>query len=699
MKQLAANNQSLVVKSSEIRRQSLILGREMTQNTRVSVVTSRNIHNINRLTQMSVGKQLGHESSGVRKPSGGDESFEVNKGPILTELGRLVSKADPISVIPLYLSFAPYILFQTFAGDGHMIFCGLWYASIMGMILQISRSKLEYHVGGMSLCFIGLCKMFEHNSAGSIRLTCKCDNGVIFRKHSTSSRRSSCQCGYGYLPNSDGTSCTWAISFNAPREQEITFIISILLICMSAFMLQQHVREYAFNLLDRQYAVMNLSDQNANLQQQLKQMRNDDNLDLDSPITKVIKVIREIQIKGDLEADVMESLDYVILLLSSNQLFMPNLNVTKEAMDTDVNKWLNAMVNNQETARPKMGSTANLLDQQPHLLAPVGLDQMKPMSFGTSEANVIEVLENIDTWEFDIFELARVTGGRPLYHLGMALFELYNFQSAFNVDESVMRAFLQKIESSYRPNSYHNSTHAADVMHSMHYFLTVLGLNELVTSEDAFAGIIAGAMHDVDHPGFNNAFMIATSSPTAIRYNDTAVLEHYHASTGFEIMLNEPGCNVLGGLPPERYKSLRASIISMILATDMTGHFEYIAKFKNKMNGAGLEISDPKDRQLCMDIAIKCGDINNAAKSQSLCTQWAMNIMEEFFKQGDAERKRGLPISMFMDRQTTVISKCQVGFIDYIVLPLYEVWDQYMNDDSKFPALENLRANRDYWKR
>ena len=113
----------------------------------------------------------------------------------------------------------------------------------------------------------------------------------------------------------------------------------------------------------------------------------------------------------------------------------------------------------------------------------------------------------------------------------------------------------------------------------------------------------------------------------------------------------------------------------------------------------GIDFSDPKDRQLTLDIAIKCADINNASKSGELCTQWASLIMNEFFKQGDDERLRGLPVSMFMDRETTVVSKCQVGFIDYIVLPLFEAWDMYMNEDGRFPALENLKNNREYWKR
>ncbi|KAK6097090.1 hypothetical protein MT418_002724 [Batrachochytrium dendrobatidis] len=624
---------------------------------------------------------------------------------ITWQLSRLVYKANPMSILPLYFSFYPYALFHSFTGNAHTVLCGLWYASIMGITLQISRPKLEYHLGGITICFIVIYLVetfviFPSLSTPTFYLSALGVNPINPNSAIDCLEKSEsiCTCPYLYIPNMDKSKCDWLISIPVFYEQEVTFIVSILLICASSFMLHRHVCEYAYRLIDRRRAVSNLMTQNADLKKLLAQMHVKDNLDLDSPITKVIKVIRDIQFKGDLEADVMESLDYVISLLSSNQLFLPNLNVNKDAMDTDVNKWLNAMIHQNEAPKLTTDLKSNNLMTN-NYASMLSLTHSRLIFLGTRDPSIVEVLENIDTWEFDIFELARVTKGRPLYHLGMALFEIYNFQATFNVGESVMREFLSKVEANYQANTYHNSTHAADVMHSLHYFLTVLGLNELVTSEDAFASIIAAAMHDVDHPGYNNAFMIATSSQAAIRYNDISVLEHYHTARGFDIMLNEPGCNVLAGVSPEKYKTLRASIISMILATDMTAHFEYIAKFKNKVNGAGLELTDPKDRQLCMDIAIKCSDINNAAKSLPLCTKWAENIMEEFFKQGDEERKRGLPISMFMDRQTTVISKCQVGFIDYIVLPLYEVWDQYMNEDGKFPAVSNLQSNRDYWKK
>jgi hypothetical protein len=51
--------------------------------------------------------------------------------------------------------------------------------------------------------------------------------------------------------------------------------------------------------------------------------------------------------------------------------------------------------------------------------------------------------------------------------------------------------------------------------------------------------------------------------------------------------MSDPECNILQSFSPEKSKSFRSSVISMVLATDMINHFEYIARFKNKVNGDG----------------------------------------------------------------------------------------------------------------
>ena len=55
--------------------------------------------------------------------------------------------------------------------------------------------------------------------------------------------------------------------------------------------------------------------------------------------------------------------------------------------------------------------------------------------------------------------------------------------------------------------------------------------------------------------------------------------------------------------------------------------------------------------------------MGNPAKPWKLSCEWSARVMDEFFRQGDTEMSKGLPVSPFMDREKTDIAKCQIGFI------------------------------------
>jgi hypothetical protein len=50
-------------------------------------------------------------------------------------------------------------------------------------------------------------------------------------------------------------------------------------------------------------------------------------------------------------------------------------------------------------------------------------------------------------------------------------------------------------------------------------------------------------------------------------------------------------------------------------------------------------------------------DVSNSTKSWEICHQWTDLLYNEFFNQGDFERRQGLPISFLMDRKTVNIAK------------------------------------------
>ena len=51
--------------------------------------------------------------------------------------------------------------------------------------------------------------------------------------------------------------------------------------------------------------------------------------------------------------------------------------------------------------------------------------------------------------------------------------------------------------------------------------------------------------------------------------------------------------------------------------------------------------------------------------------------MEEYYQQGDLERKLDFTITPFFDRTTCNPFKYQLGYIDVVVMPLFTTWIEF----------------------
>lgn len=72
----------------------------------------------------------------------------------------------------------------------------------------------------------------------------------------------------------------------------------------------------------------------------------------------------------------------------------------------------------------------------------------------------------------------------------------------------------------------------------IYYFLHPLnfaGLAELTPLEIGIM-YMAAAVHDYQHPGLNNPYLVNSRHELAIRYNDKSPLENHHASSAFFLM-------------------------------------------------------------------------------------------------------------------------------------------------------------------
>ena len=117
----------------------------------------------------------------------------------------------------------------------------------------------------------------------------------------------------------------------------------------------------------------------------------------------------------------------------------------------------------------------------------------------------------------------------------------------------------------YANNPYHNSLHAMDVTNSVSYLLQC-GLVYILSEFEIACLVISSMAHDIGHPGFNNGFMVATRSKQSLLYNDTSVLENYHASLLFHI-LKEERSNIVKNLEDKDWKGFRKYTMTLILDT------------------------------------------------------------------------------------------------------------------------------------
>ena len=71
-------------------------------------------------------------------------------------------------------------------------------------------------------------------------------------------------------------------------------------------------------------------------------------------------------------------------------------------------------------------------------------------------------------------------------------------------------------------------------------------------------------------------------------------------------------------------------------------------------------------------MVLKCCDISNEVRPAEVAEPWLDCLLEEYFQQSDREKMEGLPVAPFMDRDKVTKSSAQIGFIRFVLLPLFE---------------------------
>ena len=206
------------------------------------------------------------------------------------------------------------------------------------------------------------------------------------------------------------------------------------------------------------------------------------------------------------------------------------------------------------------------------------------VSFSTPQhkADVDGILhERLHIWsDFPLTQVHELSGGNSLLLVSWFALHKSGMVDSFGIDHAQLFAFLQEVQGLYHDNPYHCAMHAADVTQGTYSLMCACGMFQSLPPVEALALLVSAIVHDVDHPGVNNIFLINSESPLAFAYNDTSVLENHHLSTAFKL-LQRPELKWTSVLSKADAATMRKCMIKNILNTDMAVHKDGLQQLKS----------------------------------------------------------------------------------------------------------------------
>jgi len=274
----------------------------------------------------------------------------------------------------------------------------------------------------------------------------------------------------------------------------------------------------------------------------------------------------------------------------------------------------------------------------------------------------------------------------------------------FGIEYSTLCRWLLTVKRNYRNETvqYHNWFHAFNVTQMMFCMLLKTRLNRKFSSIDILGLIVACISHDLDHRGTNNSFQHKMNNPLAKLYS-TSTLERHHLNQCL-LILTLRGNQILDNLTKDEYAEALAVIERSILATDLALHFRdaqalsklatSISQCPNKLDALITE-ENSQSKHLMQAGMMTAADLGNATKPWEVHYHVSQLIAEEFWTQGDIERKEfNLEPQPMFDR-TVALRDSQLDFLDNTCLPLYEDMSRFSAE--LHPLIEGCRENRQRW--
>ncbi|KAG5509329.1 hypothetical protein GH5_06419 [Leishmania sp. Ghana 2012 LV757] len=302
---------------------------------------------------------------------------------------------------------------------------------------------------------------------------------------------------------------------------------------------------------------------------------------------------------------------------------------------------------------------------------------------------------------FNLFEV-REKYSKPMDAAARVVYNLLwdtGLPEKFGCRDQTLLNFILQCRRRYRRVPYHNFYHVVDVCQTLLTYLYAGKASEFLTELECYVLLVTALVHDLDHMGVNNSFYLKTDSPLGILSSasgNNSVLEVHHCSLAIEI-LSDPAADVFEGLNGEDVAYAYRALIDCVLATDMAKHNDALSRFTEVAN-EGYEKDNESHRRLVMETLMKAGDVSNVTKPFNMSRMWAMAVTEEFYRQGDMEKEKGVEVLPMFDRsKNNELARGQIGFIDFVAGKFFRDIVGGLFHGMQW-CVEALNSNRARWQ-
>lgn len=269
--------------------------------------------------------------------------------------------------------------------------------------------------------------------------------------------------------------------------------------------------------------------------------------------------------------------------------------------------------------------------------------------------------------------------------VGNFVFNEYDyFYTILDIDFNNTIDFLLHINQRYNDNSYHNVIHAIDVFYTMHCMIKNNNLEKILSPKQIYILLISSLMHDIEHIGCTNKFLIETEHELYKKFPTDSPLEDLHIHTIKEV-LEKSDFKHLIQFKNEKDEYTFNIIPDLIYSTNLANQSKII---RNHIE-ALLKPDNHEHRiNKLMCLLIHAADIGSFTKSFHIHKKWALLINVEM-----KDNK-----SKFVEIKIKDFADSQIWFILNLVHPIYNQLDKdkYMTYMEK--SLFNIDRNVNIWR-